>query len=107
MEANAEEDEASQKTIKLVRPHAIALRLAAAAGLFGAHGAYKVFIDLMPRMLPTSPSFPPPGAEVEAPVWAQMIIVLVLLVVFAAAVMEADAEEDETSQQTVKLVRPH
>lgn len=94
------ESSANEKTVNLVRVPAIAARLAVATALFGAPGAARA----VSSAFGPSANFPISELNTEMPVWIQFAVVSMLLGVFAAAVTEAEDEQDIESG--VKLIRP-
>merc|ERR1719272_2383293 len=79
-EDHDEKEKDLEKKVELVRVPAIAARLAVAAGLFGIHGAARAFSAcLSDSGLNSSAMFPPTEADTDIPVWAQLLLVSLLL----------------------------
>jgi hypothetical protein len=95
-----EEPNRQEKTVELVRVPAIAARLAAALAMFGAPGALRAASAML-----GSQNLPLSELDSEVPVWAQLAVVSLLLSVFAAAVSEDDAKDEQDIEAGVKLVQ--
>jgi len=101
------------KHVELVRAPAIAARLAVAAFLFGMPGALRaafIYLSAASAYLPdtglrSSLMFPSAEADVDIPMWAQLLLASVLLGVFAAAVSDDDADKERKPSNVVNLVR--
>lgn len=94
--------------VELVRAPAIAARLAVAAGLFSMPGAFHAASTYLQNAgLKTLLVFPPAEADMNVPIWAQLLLASVLLGVFAAAVSDDDTqqEKEKESNKLVELVR--
>jgi len=100
--SEVESDQETKKVVKLVRVPAIASRIAFAAGLFGAPGAIRALVPMLPS---GSPNFPSSGASMDVPAWGQLLLVSVLLGVFAAAASDEEEKEEDDTKKTIELVR--
>merc|ERR1719161_535278 len=115
VEGNAEENADEGKSrVELVRVHVIAFRLAGATGLFGFGSLFKAcdwisWTNLF-KMFPSSPreGFSPASIEMDVPVWGQLLLASTMLLIFAAAITDADdvsEEQGDEGKSRVELVR--
>lgn len=95
------EDGGKEKTVSLVRIPAIATRVAASLALFGVPGALRASSAMFGR----SAGFPISELDTEIPAWAQLAVVSTLLGIFAAAISEDEAKDEQDIESGVNLVR--